>query len=142
MNQIEYNDLEKAIFEMNLAGNDPLLAELRSQFEKVIPGKREFTGVGFYLDLAVKPGTQPLDISKFKNRVIFGVVGAKLGKDNIDSGYLIFIENGYFTLLEGYTYGDDKWPDDYLDFTMYYFNDQTEQERIESIYNDFKPKNK
>ena len=39
----------------------------------------------------------------------WGKVGARLNADQIETGYLVYVDDGYVTTVEGYTYGDE-WP--------------------------------
>ena len=39
----------------------------------------------------------------------WGKIGARLNVAKIETGYLVYVDDGYLTAVEGYTYGDE-WP--------------------------------
>jgi hypothetical protein len=38
-----------------------------------------------------------------------GRVGAWLNVSRVETGYIVYVDGGYLTAMEGYTYGED-WP--------------------------------
>jgi len=69
---------------------------------------REFTGVGVFVDLRIPDGVAAAD-----------QVNTELSQDyrtRFDTpadlvGFTLFIRKGYLDFLEGYTFGEVKWPD-------------------------------
>ena len=61
----------------------------------------ENTGAGFFSTVRVSPEAPPL-IDKSPLDAATGSVGSV----EHGMGFLIFLENGYVSLIEGYTYGD------------------------------------
>jgi hypothetical protein len=81
--------------------------------------KRIFTGSGFitYIDK-----NSLLKISKNNESYTWGKLGALINND-IDVGFLIYIDNGYITTLESYTY-DREWPEEIISFDFYVINEK------------------
>jgi hypothetical protein len=100
-------DLESEVLHLSLAGDHPLLGILRQQLPHTTVAKREFTGVGFYSDLAVA-ATAPRIVGpqgKFEISDVFAdVPGLQYGV-----GFVLFVREGIVSLLEGYTF-DEAWP--------------------------------
>jgi hypothetical protein len=76
---------------------------------------REFTGLGFLTDL--DPSTAPRVAGRGMN-THWGKVGARLNGGHFDSSYVVFVEDGVVTMIEGYTY-NDEWPKSVDDFEVY-----------------------
>lgn len=76
---------------------------------------REFTGVGFLTEF--EP-SEELKVFADGVTLRWGKVGARLNASKIESGYVAYVDNGYLTTIEGYTYGED-WPDRVSDFELY-----------------------
>lgn len=100
-------ELETAVLRAMLADAD--LEKIRStvNFDKVTVCDRELTGVGFLTELERSDELKLFD-SGFSSR--WGKIGARLNSSEIETGYLVYIDDGYVTTLEGYTYGDE-WPE-------------------------------
>ena len=98
-------DLELSVIRMLLDGDDPALATLRDQLEHTLVQKRQFTGVGFFADLRVSGESPPAAAS--------GHLGDDAEIEGLEhgAGFVLFIEDGYLHMLEGYTYGSEPWPD-------------------------------
>ncbi|SRR6266511_2358771 len=112
----ELTDLERAVLEKLLAGDDQRLAELREQLETTLVSKREMTGVGFFTTLSVLNSTHRLDDRSFE----LGDVSADITGLTHGAGFVLFIRNGLLDTLEGYTYGDDRWPEKISSFRLRY----------------------
>jgi hypothetical protein len=114
MSQLE--PLERGVIEKLLEGDDETLAKLRRQFEKAVVVKREMSGVGFYTTLAVKEGVYRIDDRSF----IFGDVIAEIPGLENGAGFLLYVRDGLLDCLEGYTYGDERWPQQLTGFMLRY----------------------
>jgi hypothetical protein len=114
MNHIQF---EKKLMEMILAGNHPILEELRNQYLTSTIESRKFTGGGFYTHFRIKNGTKPLVGEKTFQ---IGDVDASLGDIKEAMGFVLFIKNGYLSFLEGYTLTIDTWPNDYSNVSLIY----------------------
>ena len=112
----ELTDLEYAVLEKLLAGDDQRLAQLRRQLENAIVSKRKMTGVGFFTTLSVLDATARLDERSFELvDVTADITGLTHG-----AGFVLFIRNGLLDTLEGYTYGEDRWPEKISSFRVRY----------------------
>jgi hypothetical protein len=81
--------------------------------DKYFVKNREFTGVGFFSNFSKRDlGTNELDslLLPIESRTISTSVSATLN-NKILVGFVLFIENGHLDCLEGYTFGDDTWPE-------------------------------
>ena len=76
---------------------------------------REFTGAGFLTEFA-----RSRELKLFEDGVYlqWGKVGARLNAAKLETGYLVYIDDGYLTTVEGYTYGEE-WPGEVDQFELY-----------------------
>jgi hypothetical protein len=107
--------LERAVVEWFL--RDPQLPPLRGDvsLEKINVVARDFTGVGFLTRL------EPTEETKlFEDGVTlrWGQVGARVNAPKVETGYVVYVDDGYLRTIEGYTYGDD-WPETVDSFELY-----------------------
>ena len=85
--------------------------ELMSQNNKILldqynaaTSTEESNDSGYYVDFKVNSNVAPLSTSKLPS-----IIGKnKDGK--IIVGFVLFLKNGYIDCFEGYTFGDEKWP--------------------------------
>ncbi len=137
---LDYNILENNVLSWNLSGNHEILQELRQQYHSSRVKKRQFTGVGFYTDIVVPHIIPPLHHKyPVKKNFTIGLVGARPRSGNIamEVGFVIFVKDGYLKMLEGYTYGDEPWPDDFLTYDIFYFSAK-ESDRMEDLNKEWK----
>jgi hypothetical protein len=99
-------EIEKVVIESMLA--DCELKPIRStvNFDGVNVSDREFSGVGFLTEFEQ---SQELKLFDAGVSLRWGKVGARLNASRIETAYLVYIDDGYLTSVEGYTYGDE-WP--------------------------------
>ncbi len=111
------SELEEKVIEMLLTGDHPVLAVLRTQFERCKVVKREFTRVGFFTHFEV-----PADVARVESRSSFelGDVHADIPGLELGADFLLFVREGAIDFLEGFTYGDDCWPETITTFTLQY----------------------
>ena len=114
---MEHIELEQKVMDMLLAGDDPVLEELRNQFFDSKVEHRDFTGVGFFTGYQVREGIPP--VLNAKNFEIDDVI-ASHETLKFPFGFILFIRNGYLSTLEGYTFGDDTWPENYINVILKY----------------------
>ncbi len=100
-------DLEKSVIDSMLADNELTPARTAVDADAVVVVDRKLTGVGFFTDLE---RSQELKLFDDGVSMRWGKVGARLNATKIETGYLVYVDNGYVTTIEGYTY-DDEWPD-------------------------------
>ena len=107
MSAMAVTKLERAVVEWLL--KDPQLHPLRAEvdFEKINVVARDFTGMGFLTHLEPSEETR-----LFEEGVAlrWGQVGARLNTPKIETGYVVYVDNGYLSTIEGSTYGED-WPE-------------------------------
>ena len=84
---------------------------------------REFTGVGFITELIPSkcPGSYHAN-----EQEVWGKLGAILNS-SVDTGYLVYIEDGKICAIEGFTYGGENWPDEITKIQLYWLEKQSER---------------
>jgi hypothetical protein len=117
--------LEEVVLDKLLAGDHPIMSSLRKQKNQAKVKERDFSGAGFFVHLSVDedlalPGRPQLVIGD-----VSGVIpGLQYG-----ACFMIFIEGGLLSMLEGASYGED-WPTSISDFKIQYIvNDQPSEVR-------------
>jgi len=107
--------LERAVVASLL--RDPELHPLRldADFEKINVVARDFTGVGFLTHLEPSAETKLFEDGV---KLRWGQVGARLNIPKVETAYVLYVDEGYLTTIEGYTYGD-SWPDPIDSFELY-----------------------
>jgi hypothetical protein len=85
----------------------PLMDALRAQLAVCRIKSREFTGVGFFTVVVVPQRLAVPDAG----RSVFDGINAEIEGLQYGAGFLLFVEGGMLDMLEGFTYGDDAWPD-------------------------------
>jgi hypothetical protein len=110
--------LETEAIRLLLAGEHPVLAQLRRQVDQIAGINRQFTGAGFYTtfelgsDVPGLPGLPRFAISD---------VSGSLGGTANGACFVLFIEAGKIKMLEGATFGfEDKWPSTVSTFKLGY----------------------
>ena len=100
-------ELEKTIIKKILA--DPELKPVRSSvnFNSVKVNNRNMSASGFLSEFEQSEELKLFDTSV---SLRWGKIGAKLNASHLDTGYLVYVDNGYVTAVEGFTYGN-IWPD-------------------------------
>ncbi len=113
--------LEEQVLQMLLAGDDPALVTLRYQLELAKRSAREYTGVGFFTHFDV-----PQEVPRLSGNpsIKFGDVIAEMDGLQRGAGFLLFIENGALSMLEGYTY-EEPWPQKVARFELSYTSGTT-----------------
>ena len=119
------------VMEKILFGPDEIFADLKNQFNLLEIISVEKTGVGYYVDFGVgsqniEPLNQEIYVKSFQIGDLYGDI------DDVSSavGFILFIENGFITLLEGYTIMADCWPDENEIELIY---DSGEERHIEAL---------
>jgi hypothetical protein len=103
---MQANDLEKGVVERLLADRTTNPSRPLVRWESVKVKKRAMTGAGFLTEFEPSP-----ELKAFGDGVSlrWGNVGARLGGTAVETGYLVYVDGGCITAVEGYTYGDE-WP--------------------------------
>lgn len=115
-------ELEQLVIGSMLADHE--LKPIRStvNFDAVVVGDRELTGVGFLTEFE---RSEELRLFDADVSLRWGKVGARLNASKVETGYLVYVDCGYLTTVEGYTYGDE-WPEEVLQIEVYELKPGTE----------------
>ena len=100
---------EKDVITEIFKENPEYTAQLEAQYKVSTVTDRQFTGRGFFTTFEVPDKSFSLgeDVSYEGGNV------SVLLNDTILTGYVLFVQNGFITCLEGYNYGEKpSWPDD------------------------------
>lgn len=119
---MKHNELASRVMKMLLSGDEEVLLILKEQYERAVIISEEDTGVGFFIryqvDSAIRIG------EKFKTTFQIGDVDGEIDGINGAVGFVLFIKDGYLTMLEGYTNGIDKWPETDAEIKLFYEAEQ------------------
>lgn len=108
--------LELEVMRMLLAGENPVLEKLRTQFEHVQSITREMTGVGFYANFKLHENVEAITSA---HSLRFGDVQANIEGLEHGAGFVLHVLEGYLSCLEGYSY-DEPWPSEFNNFSITY----------------------
>ncbi len=110
------DQVEQHLLQMLLDGDDPILATLRSQLALAKRKPREVSAVGFFTQFDV-----PQEAPRLQGNPSFrfGDITADIEGLERGAGFVLFIENGALTMLEGYTY-DEPWPGSLRSYKLSY----------------------
>jgi hypothetical protein len=101
-----FNPLERDVMTLLLAGYDPRSCALRTQLDAAEPLGREIMDRGFSCRIQVDYKiAAPIPERQF----LVGNVVADIENLKYGAGFILWIEDGYVSLLEGYTFGE-QWP--------------------------------
>jgi hypothetical protein len=107
-----------------LSGNDPKLSTLRLQLKTATVADRKNTGSGFYVDFLVPPNVPRISANPSFE---IGDVAGKLNDGKLDVGFVLFVKDGALSMLEGFAYGTDEWPEQIADFQLHYTKGEREE---------------
>ena len=111
--------LEFAVLRKLLEGDHPVLASLRLQAEGLSVAAREKTGAGFFTKFATAVTSEPAPVNTGKLR--FGDVEATISGLANGAGFLLYVDEGRLSMLEGYSY-EEPWPNEVKDFSLRFAN--------------------
>lgn len=116
-----FDRLEDQVLKMLLEGDDPTLDVLRTQLANARRQPRELSGVGFFrhFELTAPSPTLPNSAS-----IWFGDVSADIEGLQHGAGFVLFVDKGMISMLEGYTYGEE-WPTQIARFSVQYLTGDT-----------------
>lgn len=114
-------DFEEAVLEKLLAGDHPVLVQLRAQAATARLVSRENTGVGFYCTFETLPDVPLVTPTDFE----LGDVDATIEGLEHGAGFLLFVRGGRMTVLEGYSY-EEPWPPDVRNVKLSYQHEPRE----------------
>jgi hypothetical protein len=110
--------LEKAVMDLLLAGDDPVLEVLRQQYQFATATKRMFSGVGFLTDFQIPADMKRIEIEGVKSLFFLSDVGADFNGRSGMAGFHAQVKSGKLKVLEGFAY-DEPWPM-LMSFDVYY----------------------
>jgi hypothetical protein len=111
-----FDAIEQQVLKMLLTGEDEVLRILRDQVAAAEVTSRQMTGVGFFTDFEVPPGTRKT-ASQSSIR-LSDVVGTANGLEH-GFGFVLFVDDGVAHMLEGYAI-DEAWPAEVRGAKFYY----------------------
>lgn len=88
------------------------------QREHLVVSRREFTGVGFFTEFSCSPSVARLQAPM---RARFGDVLAEVEGLEHGAGFVLFIDDGLVTMLEGYSTANEPWPEHPAGWTLRYW---------------------
>jgi hypothetical protein len=100
------SELEKLVIGRMLADSELEARAASVDFDSVKVNDREFTGAGFLTEF---DRSDALRLFPSEVNLRWGKVGARLNAAKVETGYLVYVDGGFITAIEGYTYGDE-WP--------------------------------
>lgn len=115
--QSNFAEFERKVMEKLLDGEDNILETLRNQYWKSTIKNREFSGSGFFTTFNVPDDAIRLEVPKTFH---FGDVLGQCDEVKDGFGFVLFVKNGAINCLEGYTYGDDTWPETLRNYRLLY----------------------
>lgn len=101
--------LADKVMKMLLSGEDNILEILRSQYTDAVIINIENSPVGFFVKYDAS--NYVIDNNKYVSDFQIGDLYGSVDGIQFALGFLVYIKNGFITMLEGYTNGIDKWPD-------------------------------
>lgn len=109
------NELEKLVIRSMLSDRE--IEPLRSSvnFDAVLIADRDLTGAGFLTEFQ---RSDELKLFGADVSLRWGKIGARLNASKVETGYVVYVDDGYVTSVEGYTYGD-RWPDEIEQIELY-----------------------
>lgn len=110
------------VMSLLLSGDLKVLKQLMKQYKnsEIIDIKE--TGKGIFVDFKVLDSSLKLDLEGVKNNFVFGDVYGEINTEYGDVEFILFIENGYIKVLEGFTYFPDGWNKVTDEIVFKYFN--------------------
>ncbi|MDF9838029.1 MULTISPECIES: hypothetical protein [unclassified Breznakia] len=112
----------KKAMNLLLNGNSAVLKQLTKQYENSkITDIRE-TGKGIFVDFKVLDTSLKLNLKGVKKDFVFGDVYGEISTEYGDVEFILFVKDGYITMLEGFTYFSDGWSKVTNETVFRYFN--------------------
>ncbi|HWZ92811.1 MAG TPA: hypothetical protein VNW92_28290 [Polyangiaceae bacterium] len=97
---METTALERAVIGSLLADQEVHSMKSTVDFGAVTVSDRDLTGLGFLTELE---RCDALKLFADAVSLRWGKVGAKLNRTKVETGYLVYVDGGYVTTVEGYT---------------------------------------
>jgi len=116
----DFEKFETNVIKQIITEDSTIAEKLLLQYKSAKVIKREFTGVGFYTDFEIQDKSTVI-LTDFNSEL--GSLHVTLPELKYGIGFVLFIRNGFISLLEGYTYGEEQWPDNITEYTFYKVNE-------------------
>lgn len=112
------NQLERAVLGRFIADPELPLTVWTMNCDAMRVTNRSLTGSGFLAEMDRSTATKLFaeDVS-----LRWGKIGALLNGSQIETGFVVYVDSGYITCIEGYAY-DGVWPDLVDKFELYGLN--------------------
>jgi len=107
---MNHDEFEKKVMEMLLAGEEEVFVRMREQYSLATIASREFTGAGFFTHFSIS-GYEDLCLDR--KTISFGDVDGQVDGQDGAVGFVLFVRDGYISMLEGYTCAVVSWPGSY-----------------------------
>ncbi len=113
MQEVPFEEFEKAVMQKIMEEETEINKILREQYKKALVTDRYFSGAGFFTDFKIAD-----DVPRIMQEVdyAYGDIGAIIN-DVHAYGFILFIKDGAFFMLEGYTWGL-TWPEKINNYTL------------------------
>ena len=109
-------EFEQSVLKALLEGDHPILAALREQVPVTLVERRDFSGVGFFTRFSVASTAVPAPVV---GQLDLGGVDAVIPSLRHGAGFVLFVNDGYLSMLEGFTFAEDLWPDSTAGFSVH-----------------------
>jgi hypothetical protein len=127
---VSLSKFEIDVMKMLLEGDDNVLSLLRKQFLSLTVQSRKLTGVGFYLDFAPQMTSYiPDEIPSVRPHFCIGGVEATIAGLQHGASFLVWVNDGYITQLEGYAYVE-SWPAEITNYALSYIDGKRDLEKL------------
>lgn len=126
MNLLKQKEFEDMVMNMLLDGPNEILLRLKEQYKRSKIMSRDFDEVGLYVNYEIQDFNLKIDNLSIE----IGDVG--INYNNIIDAYgcLLFVRNGFLSCLEFYSLSMRKWNTDYENFSLYYYDNPRNLEKI------------
>ncbi len=102
----ELTTLESRILDALLQGDHPVLTALRAQVPGTRVVHRECSGAGFFTEFVVDQSLERAPVGNVRIADVLATVPTLVR----GAGFVLFVEKGYLSMLEGYSY-EEPWPE-------------------------------
>jgi hypothetical protein len=89
---------------------------VREQLSHATVSARDYSGVGLFTNFSIPPDAA---VRRDLGDAELDGVGAEIPGVEGGAGFILFIRDGVISFLEGYTYGDAKWPETVTAFRVH-----------------------
>ena len=115
MNEQRLNRIESAALKRFLEVECPRVSLPEQVLGGLCLASREYTGTGFLTEIEKAPAAKVFEPG---TSLRWSKLGARLDDEKLECGFLVYVDDGYLTGIEGYTYGE-AWPGDIKSFEIY-----------------------